>query len=181
MPAQINSCVPIRNWCGSLLLYYLSLWLQWHVAKVCAEAFQRISSFSDCSHWPKHLCWAQWLLAFHPIRSVFSLNLPTFELRNKFQIRLNEIGFAGCRCNRCCLSGFNIVRIPNQMGFHRLQWHPIRGHDYIHDIRTCCHVLPGQNFAIDLCIVRCIPVQYLLDLWVSLVLKAIDQVALNES
>lgn len=91
----------------------------------------------------------------------------SIQFRHKMNSRKSfwiQTGFACCWCHRGRLSWFNALCIPNQMGFHRLQWHTLRGHNYFHDIRIGCDVLPWQNYAIGLRIMRRIPVQHLPDL-----------------
>lgn len=82
-------------------------------------------------------------------------------------IVVTNIGVAGCRCNGGSLSGSHIVCVPNQMGFHSLQWHSLCGNHYLHAVRNRCHVLPWQNTPSDLCVGWCITLQYIFDIWVS--------------
>lgn len=71
-------------------------------------------------------------------------------------------------CNSCFVSGIDFICATNEIRFHRLQWRTVRCHDSIHDIRYCNDILEWANHSPCLRLHRCTPLQYLLDIRVSI-------------
>lgn len=71
-------------------------------------------------------------------------------------------------CNGCIVSCIDPICAANEIRFHCLQWRSIRGHDSVHDFWHRNDILEWSHHSPGLRLHRCTPLQYLLDIRVSI-------------